>query len=187
MKKDFLTLAKSRKTVYDFTDKPVLAGALGKLLEAGRSAPSFKNSQPWEFVVVRNKETIAAMMQCARYGLYRAKGHANPPLAIALVLKKKYWEGEFGYPSREKPGIFEAYLSMAMPALSMMLQAEELGISSNLLSVEEHEVKRLLKVGQDDLVPLIIGFGYARKGAAMKKRSRKPLGKIVSYEFSRRD
>jgi nitroreductase len=57
----FLALVKARHTCRGFKNDPVPEGAIEKILEAARWAMSGANSQPWEFIVVRNPETIRAL------------------------------------------------------------------------------------------------------------------------------
>ena len=38
----------------DYLDKPIPDESLQRILEAGRLAPSSKNSQPWHFIVIRD-------------------------------------------------------------------------------------------------------------------------------------
>ncbi|MDE1797841.1 MAG: nitroreductase family protein [Candidatus Micrarchaeota archaeon] len=183
MAKSFLSLLKHRRTISDFLPRPVPKAALDKILDAGRWAPSFKNFQPWEFVVVKNKETIDKILQQADYGFYRSHEHKfEPPLVVVLVLKKEYWEGQLGFPNRDKPGIFEAYISMAMPALCMALEAKEQGVASSFLSVTDSEVLRLIGGREVDLVPLIICLGYEKPGLSAARRRRKAIEQVVSYE-----
>ena len=53
---DFLGLVKTRKSVRRYKSEPVPDEVLEKILEAARQAPSAGNSQPWEFVVVKDPE-----------------------------------------------------------------------------------------------------------------------------------
>lgn len=55
---DFLQLAKTRRSVRKFTDEPVLVEDLYKICDAAHYAMSGGNSQPWEFLIVQNPETI---------------------------------------------------------------------------------------------------------------------------------
>ena len=57
----FLALVKARHTCRGFKNDPVPEGAIEKILEAARWAMSGANSQPWEFIVVKNPETIRAL------------------------------------------------------------------------------------------------------------------------------
>jgi len=180
----FLDLLKARKSTYEFTGRDLSNGDLRTILETGRWSPSFLNLQPWQFVVVKNKETIQQLLESAHYGLYDFKANNSiPPVAIALVLKKKCWMGEFGFPNRDKAGIFEAYMSLAMPAMNMMLQAQELGISSAMLNVRESVSHRLVRLEDGDQVPVIVCLGYEKPGAKVRRRERKELEEIICAEY----
>jgi nitroreductase/ferredoxin len=50
-----------RRSVRNFTDEPVPDHLVRRVLEAGRFAPSAGNCQPWEFIVITDKEMIAKM------------------------------------------------------------------------------------------------------------------------------
>ena len=54
-----------------------------KILEAGRQAHSQRNRQPWRFIVVQNRETLAQLGALASSGPFIA--HA--PLAIAVTVE----------------------------------------------------------------------------------------------------
>lgn len=47
-----------RRSVRSYLDEPIQKEQLDELLKAGLSAPSAKNSRPWEFLVVQNKEML---------------------------------------------------------------------------------------------------------------------------------
>ena len=54
---DFLELVRKRRSIRKFKSDPVPDELVEKVLEAGRWAMSGSNSQPWEFIVVKNQET----------------------------------------------------------------------------------------------------------------------------------
>lgn len=56
---------KRRRSVRKFdTDRQVSDEDLRKIIEAGRMAPSWKNDQPWRFVVVRSQEAKDRIADC---------------------------------------------------------------------------------------------------------------------------
>ena len=57
--------------------------AITKILEAARWAPSSNNSQPWSFVVVRDRKTISKLMQTCHYGAF----YYDPTVLVAVVLE----------------------------------------------------------------------------------------------------
>jgi nitroreductase len=53
---DFLEIVKHRRAVRGYQAKPVPDEIIESILEAGRWGPSGANSQPWEFIVVKDLE-----------------------------------------------------------------------------------------------------------------------------------
>jgi 5,6-dimethylbenzimidazole synthase len=61
----FLELVKSRRSTRSFKTDPVPDAYVDQIIEAARFAPSGANSQPWEFIVIKDKEIrdrIAALV-----------------------------------------------------------------------------------------------------------------------------
>lgn len=54
-------LIMNRRSVRNFSEKPVPEPFIRRVLEAGRFAPSAGNHQPWKFVVVTDKELISQL------------------------------------------------------------------------------------------------------------------------------
>ena len=52
-----MDIIETRKSVRKYLDKEIPNDVLRQILEAGRLAPSWMNSQPWKFIVVKNQET----------------------------------------------------------------------------------------------------------------------------------
>lgn len=52
-----MNLIETRKSVRQYSDKPISDDVLKGILNAGRLAPSWMNSQTWQFIVVKNQET----------------------------------------------------------------------------------------------------------------------------------
>jgi 5,6-dimethylbenzimidazole synthase len=63
---EFLELVKMRRSVRAFTDEPVPDEVVDRVIEAARWAPSGANSQPWEFIVIRDQATKDQMAVWAR-------------------------------------------------------------------------------------------------------------------------
>ncbi len=71
-----------RRSVREFTDKPISKEEINTILNAGRWAPSGLNNQPWRFIVIREKDTIVQVSECTHY----TKVVAGAPLLIAVYL-----------------------------------------------------------------------------------------------------
>lgn len=55
---NLLSIIKQRRTMRHYNTDPVPIENVKKIIEAARWAPSGNNSQPWEFVVVRDKDKL---------------------------------------------------------------------------------------------------------------------------------
>ena len=61
---DFLSLAQKRYAVRSYLPKPVEVEKLERILEAGRVAPTAKNTQPFRFLVVQHPERLKKLSAC---------------------------------------------------------------------------------------------------------------------------
>jgi nitroreductase len=75
---DILTHLLARRSIRRYTDEPVAAEDIERLLQAAMAAPSASNRRPWEFIVVTETDLLAKL----RSGLVLARYAA--PLAIAV-------------------------------------------------------------------------------------------------------
>ncbi|MDK2880269.1 MAG: hypothetical protein PWQ99_44 [Clostridia bacterium] len=55
---DALEAIRSRRSIRNYSGKPVSRDLVKKLLEAAMCAPSAHNQQPWQFVVIEERETL---------------------------------------------------------------------------------------------------------------------------------
>ena len=67
-----------RVSVRRFLDRPVEDEKITLLLKAAMASPSTANQQPWEFVVVKDREMIQKLSECSPF----AKFAKNAPLII---------------------------------------------------------------------------------------------------------
>ena len=58
----------ARRSIRKFTDETVTDEQLKTLITAGMNAPSARGTQPWHFMVIRNRETISKMIECCPNG-----------------------------------------------------------------------------------------------------------------------
>jgi nitroreductase len=174
-----LQTLKKRKTTYEFSVKKVKSSDLKKILEAGRWAPSAHNTQPWKFIVIKNKGRIKNLMKLCHYGAF----YSNPCVLIAVVLEKIY-EQEKGL---LRGGVKELahshkYMNIGFAASYIVLEATSLGIDNCILSPVVADANKILGVPKGRETLLLIGLGYEIKGAYKKQRNRKLPKEIISYE-----
>jgi nitroreductase len=72
---------RARRNVREYTDQPIEAADLDQILEAGRRAPSGRNWQPWDFVVVTGRTELTELARVWPGGQHVARSAAT----IALI------------------------------------------------------------------------------------------------------
>lgn len=76
---DFETVIKTRRSIRQYQDKEVEDEKIDKILHAAMQAPGSRlNAEPWEFLVIKNKDTLKKLGEIKP----RVKG---APLAIILI------------------------------------------------------------------------------------------------------
>lgn len=154
---------KTLLAVREYQPKPIANEMVTRILEAARLTGSSRNRQQWNFVVVRQPETLRRLGQLSTYGSYIA----TAPLAIAVVVP----DGPMGA------------IDGARAVQDMMLAAWEAGIGSNWVgNVNMPEVKALLGVPADRMVLTIIPFGYPAQKIGAGIKDRKPLAEVAHAE-----
>ena len=106
-----------RKSVRTYTSEPVGREQLDSLVRAGMAAPSAMDRRPWSFVVVDEREKLAAIAAGLKYG------KMLPTAAAAIVI--------CGVPARMHPKIPAEFwvqdCSAAMENILLAAEAEGLG------------------------------------------------------------
>ncbi len=75
----------TRSSVRSYSDKAISDDTLEKLVKAGMSAPTAGNVQPWEFVIITDKNTLAQYATINEYAAMSPKAAA----AIAVVINQE--------------------------------------------------------------------------------------------------
>ena len=70
----------SRTSIRSYTDQPVSEEIKSAILHAGMAAPSGVNRQPWEFILIDDRNILEALAEALPY----AKMTAQAPMAIAV-------------------------------------------------------------------------------------------------------
>lgn len=109
-----------RISIRKYEDKPVEQEKLDKIMRAAMAAPSAGNQQPWEFYIVKNKETINLLSECSPYS-----GCAkNAPVVIVPCLRTE---------GLRFPELGEVDLSITTE--NILLEITELGLGGVWLAV----------------------------------------------------
>jgi nitroreductase len=74
---DLFDAIKGRTSIRRFKDQPIPDEDIRKILDAGRLAPSANNTQPWSFLVIKDRETLKRMAGAVRQQVDRMIPHAE--------------------------------------------------------------------------------------------------------------
>ncbi len=146
-----------------FRDTPIPDDITHQIVEAAHLTASSQNGQPWQFIVVQDRDMLRQLGALIRTGPYIAQA----PMAIVVGTTKSPFD-----------------VSDASRAIqSMILTAWSRGVASNWVGFHGLDaIKPLLGIPDSVDVLAVVPFGYPVKpgGAGIKKR--KPLGEIAYRE-----
>jgi len=169
--RDRASFLRTLRAVRSFRPDPVPQEVVDDVLEVARWSGSASNKQPWEIVVVHERDTLRSLSSVEGYA-----GHlAGAPLGIVLIMagdraeQETYDEGRL--------------------AERIMLAAHAHGVGSSIgwiLGPGRDAARELLGIPQEKVVRTAISLGYPDKGARRSStdrgQARKPLGEIVHEE-----
>lgn len=158
----------SRRNVRQYRTEPVSEQSLQRIVEAAWRAPSGRNNQHWDFVVVTDRE-ILQQLSTVWLG---AKHIATAPAAIVLVVPEP--------PDQNQALIDQFDLGQAMAA--MTIAAADLGIGTGHSAVgDQDKAREILSVPTDHWVCYMLGVGYpaGRKLQPITKPDRRPFAEVI--------
>ena len=150
---------KTRRSIRRFTDQPVSDEVLKEILEAVRWAPSWRNTQCWRIIVVKDPSIKASLSQLLSENNPATKGVQEAPLLLVLCAQL----GISGYTEKGPAGnkgdwfMFDA----ALAAQTLCLAAHALGLGTvHVGNIKHAEVDKLLGLPEDIVSVEIIPLGY---------------------------
>jgi len=147
-----------------YQDKPVPSEIVQRVIEAGRLTGSSMNRQPWQFIIIDDRETLKKLGSLARTGPYIAQS----PLGIVVVVEKTTF----------------AVSDASRAIQSMILVAWSEGIGSNWVGfMGLNEVNTLLGIPENLEVFAILPFGYPSQVIGKGKKNRKPLSEVAHRNY----
>jgi nitroreductase len=159
---------RSRRNVRQFADRPIADDHLDEILEAGRRSPSSNNWQPWDFILVRQREQLERLAN-----VWRGAGHvAHAAAAIALIAP---------VPADDRQRDRVQY-DLGQATMSIMIAAAGLAIGSGHAGVADQDMARsLLGFPEDKFCAYLIALGYPadRPLTLIRHPDRRPFSEVV--------
>ncbi len=197
--RDFLETMRRRRTVRDFSDRPVPREVLEDCLLAAGTAPNGANRQPWRFVIVGDPEIKAKIREGAEAEERAFYSGKAPPEWIAAL--------EHLGTDEHKPFLVRAPWLIVIFAESYEVQSdgaklknyyvtESVGIATGMLITALHHaglvtlthtpspmkfLNKLLGRPDNERPFLILVAGYPEEGAEVPKIEKKPIEDIAIF------
>jgi nitroreductase len=163
---DFIEVIKKRRSVRDFADKPIPRDALEKIVDAARFAPTARNVQPWEFLVVTDKEALKKIAAIAEHGKFIV--NAGAVIFVFSIDTKYYLE------------------DCSAATQTAMLAAEALGIGSCWVAGDKKpyagEFNLLFGVPINCKLVSIIALGYPAADKSFRIVEKRHLREVLHWE-----
>ncbi|MBL4716310.1 MAG: nitroreductase family protein [Bacteroidetes bacterium] len=196
--KDFYEWMDKRRTLREFSDKPIPKEVLGNIVKAASTAPSGANKQPWTFCIVTNPEIKSEIKKAAEkeeYENYHGRMSEewvkdlqpfhtdwNKPFleiapALIIVFKRVYEEidgnKKNNYYVNESVGLATGFLLSAIHNAGLVALTHTPS-PMNFLS-------EVLKRPENERAFLLIPVGYPPDDAKVPDLKRKGLDEIAVY------
>lgn len=138
---DTLEAIRTIRSVRDFEARDVPDEIITRILNAGRWSGSSKNTQPWQFILVKQRETMNELSKCGDYAQHLTRAN----FAIVIVTEKT------------KRADYDA----GRCSQNMFLAAWNEDVGSCIASMHRQEdAKRVLGIPEEYSISQVISFGY---------------------------
>lgn len=150
--RDALTVIRDRRSVREFTGEGVGDELLDRLVRAGMSAPTARNTQPWSFVVITARETLDRLSEGLIYG--KMLGTSVAAIVVCAL------------PELANNGSAEmAIVDCTCATENILLAAEALGLGAVWVAAYPYDdrmahVRSLLNIPVEVIPLCVIPLGY---------------------------
>lgn len=168
---EFTEVVKNRRSIREYSDKPVPEDVLKRVLEAARIAPSGRNAQAWKFVVVRDAAKRLLLAQAANQPFI-----GQAPVIIAPVALVPDRLMMCGVPS------YAVDMGIAMEHIVLAAFNEGLG-TCWIGAFSQEKAREALGVPDKYKVVTVMPLGYPKQKP--DARPRKSLEEIVCWNTFR--
>jgi nitroreductase len=161
----------TKRDLRSYIDRTIDEHTLLRILEAGRRAGSSRNRQPWQFVVVTDRELMRKLARCGRFARHLATAAAVTVLAV-----------------EDQRDLFDA----GRCAQNLMLACWNFGLASCPVTLQhDADARRLLGIPDHLVLATAIAFGHPNpRGRGpierlalgiLAGRGRKPLAALLHW------
>ena len=154
---------KTRRSIRAYTAEAVTRNVIEEMVDCARLAATARNEQPWEFVVVTEREALGRIAGLADYGKFIADAAA---CVVVLCKDTKYYLEDGSAASQ-----------------NMLLAATAHGLGACWVAGDKkpyaETVRKLVGAPEGYKVVSLVPFGYPAESPPKRKR---PLAEVLHWE-----
>lgn len=155
---DILEIIKGRRSIRKYKKEAPPEDLIKKCIEAALYAPSARNSQPWYFIVVKDREKIKELAKAQPFTKF-LEGAPYVIVALADEKKSNHWLEDMG-----------------CCLMNLLLEAHSLGLGACWGAIyhpeskeRENHVRKVIDIPEHLRVVACIGIGYPDETPHPKK------------------
>ena len=187
---DFAVLLKNRRSIRDYEDKEVTSEIVKEIIKESCLAPSSGNGQPWQFIIVNNREVIKSLSEENKRNLLAdmAGNPDSPSKKYEAALRDPDFNVFYNAPCLVYfigyKDIRSLHVDCALAACYFMFSALEKGLGTCWIGlgkfIQDPELRQLVGIPDDCQIvaPIIIGYPKSIPGPTEREDPR--ILKIVS-------
>jgi nitroreductase len=172
----FMQLLEKRRSIRKFTDQAIEPQKTQILIEAALRSPSGRGVNPWEFIIVQDRQMLTSLSSAKKAGAAFLKGAAMGIVVCA------------------DPGKSDTIIEDAsIAAIIIQLTAASLGLGSCWVQMRERRhqdgrpaqehIAQLLDIPDNYMVQCVIALGYPAESKAPHPKESLDLGKVHQERF----
>lgn len=163
---NYLNFLKCRRSVRTFQNKNITKKTLEQIVEVARFSATARNLQPWEFVVVTDKNKLSRLAELAENGKFIAQAAAC--IAVFSIDTKYFLEDG------------------SAATCNILLAATALGIGSCWIAGDKKpycpQVSVLLNAPVGMKLISLVALGYPQEKGAFKMMPKRGLKEMLHWE-----
>jgi len=160
---DAIEALKTRRSIRAYTAEAVALNVIEEMVDCARLAATARNDQPWEFVVVTEREALGRIAGLADYGKFIADAAA---CVVVLCKDTKYYLEDGSAASQ-----------------NMLLAATAHGLGACWVAGDKkpyaETIRKLVGAPEGYKVVSLVPFGYPAESPKTRKR---PLAEVLHWE-----
>jgi nitroreductase len=160
----------NRRSIREYSEKPVEKEKLARILEAGRLAPTARNQQDWRIIIVTDPQVKNTLINEASP---RQAFLKQAPIILAACALNPDYIMHCGHPA------FLIDLAIVLEHIALQAVREGLG-TCWIGSFDEGKAKNVLKVPDPVRIVELMSLGYYDR--LPNARERKPIQDLYKWE-----